>query len=238
MVVVFSSSMSCAYELKTKNVLYEDDFESYRVGQAPTGAWSQSGEGSVAISDSKKYKGSQSVYFEAGESYKNRAFLSIEEIFPVKNNQYYASMYMYVQEASPDGVHWTMLQSAGRVQGEAYRSEVRYGGQHRKQLMANYDTMGVASDCWQHSSVKIPEQEWFKVQWFFDGQTDTMKFWLNDELLEDISLTKQGQGCGAHDTDDLWRFPIFENLDIGWVDYQTGGGKRQIWIDDVVLWQE
>jgi len=223
---------------ENKKILFQDDFESYIKNSLPTGAWNHSGNGSITISNSKSVSGKQSVAFVSGEGYQEHAFLNLESIFPVKNNQYYGSMRMFVQEASPDGVHWTMLQSSGAVSGENYRSEVRYGGQHNKKLMANYETMGVASDCWQHSSVKIPEQEWFKVQWFFDGERDTMKFWLNDKLLQDISLSQQGQGCGGHDTNDLWHFPIFENLAIGWVDYQTGGGNRYLWIDDVILWQE
>ena len=231
-------NIGCVNHSVNKNILFEDDFESYAMGSVPDSPWIKTGLGSVLVDNLRSVSGNQSVHFISGESYKNHAFLKLESIFPVEKNQYYGSMQMYVEEASPDGVHWTMLQSSGAVNGEEYRSEVRYGGQHDKQLMANYETMGVASDCWQHSSVKIPEKEWFQVQWFFDGESDTMKFWLNGQLLEEISLSKKGQGCGAHETNDLWRFPVFENLVIGWVDYQTGGGQRKLWIDDVVVWQE
>ncbi len=231
-------NIACVNHSVNKNILFEDDFESYAKGSVPDSPWIKTGQGSVLIDNVRSVSGNQSAHFISGESYKNHAFLKLERIFPVEKNQYYGSMHMYVKEASPDGVHWTMLQSSGPVQGENYRSEVRYGGQHNKQLMANYDTVGISSDCWKHSLVKIPEKAWFKVSWFFDGESDTMKIWLNNNLLSEISLSKKGEGCVGHDAKDLWHFPKFENVVIGWVDYQTGGGKRELWIDDVRIWQE
>ncbi len=97
-------------------------------------------------------------------------------------------MEMFVKKASPDGIHWTMLQSSGKVSGEAFFSEIRYGGQHRKNLMANYETLGVKSDCWQHPKENIPEQKWFNIRWFFDGESNLMKIWLDNVLLDEITV--------------------------------------------------
>lgn len=222
---------------QNEHILFQDDFEAYTVGEAPQAPWKKEGAGKVAIDTTKHYSGKQSVHFTSGEGYKNRALIGLSHIFPVAENRYYGSLQLYVAKASPDGVHWTMIQSSGQVPGKNYRSEVRYGGQHNQQLMANYETMGVASDCWQHSSVKIPENQWCSLKWFFDGTTDTMKLWLNDVLVEEITVTGSGQGCVANDTNGQWSFPVFENIFVGWVDYQTGGGTRNVWIDDVTIWK-
>ncbi|HAA22584.1 MAG TPA: hypothetical protein DCP28_28900, partial [Cytophagales bacterium] len=174
------------------------------------------------------------------EGYANRAFLGLHGApwFPLPHNAYYAAMYLWVEEASPDGIHWTMVQSSGPVTGENYTSEVRYGGQHRQQLMANYDTQGVATDCWHHATVALPEKQWVKIGWYFDGPANLMKFWLNDTLLEELTVQGQGQGCVADGLTGQWKFPVFENIVIGWVDYQTGGGTRRLWIDDFEVYQE
>ena len=128
-----------------------------------------------------------------------------------------------------------MIQSSGKVKGTDFSSEIRYGGQHQKKLMANYDTQGVKSDCWQHSQTKIPEKKWFKLQWHFNGNEDHMQLWLDGVFIESISLEGKGEGCAESGTDGKWKFPVFENVLVGWVDYQTGGGDRNIWIDDIVI---
>ena len=142
---------------------------------------------------------------------------------------------MYVNEASKDGIHWTFLQASGKIKDKDYSAEVRYGGQHYKQFMANYDTKGITTDCWQHSEPKIPEQEWFTITWRFNGETNTMKLWLNDTLIEKITVVDYGEGCLKDELNNKWVFPIFDTLSLGWADYQKGGGQRTVWIDDVVI---
>ncbi len=220
---------------KNETILFKDDFENHKVGQVPGAPWEKTGEGTVLIDDTKSFSGGQSVHLVSGEGYTNRAFIGIDHIFPILQNKYYGKLKMYVEEASPDGIHWTMIQSSGKVSDGSFSAEVRYGGQHHKRLMANYDTNGVKSDCWQHSEIEIPEQEWFSLQWYFDGSKNTMKLWLNEEEITSISVIDKGEGCVDKGTNGKWKFPVFENVLIGWVDYQTGGGKRSIWIDDVVI---
>jgi len=232
MVIVFVSFLSCD---ETSHVLYQDSFEKYTIGETPNEPWEKTGKGVAIIDDTKSFSGSKSVHFVTGEGYQNRAFLGIDHIFPLKNNAYYGSLKMYVEEASPDGVHWTMIQSSGKVADELYSSEIRYGGQHNKKLMANYETQGVKSDCWKHSQEKIPEGKWFTLQWYFNGNEDTMQLWLDDVLIESITVVDSGEGCVANGTNGQWKFPIMENVLLGWVDYQTGGGTRNIWIDDVII---
>lgn len=230
--ILFGVSISCQQE---SAILFQDDFEHHEVNKSPDSPWKVYGEGTVAIDTTKSFSGKQSVHFVSGEGYKNRAFIGLDHLFPVQGNTYYGKLKMYVEEASPDGIHWTMIQSSGKVQGEQFSAEVRYGGQHHKNIMANYDTQGVRSDCWQHSNVQLPEQEWFTIDWFFDGTHNLMKFWLNGKEVSSVTVQDKGEGCVANDTNGQWKFPVFENVLVGWVDYQTGGGHRSVWIDDVIL---
>ena len=230
--IVFLLLLSCK---ERSNILYEDNFEKYTLGKTPEKPWKKTGKGVAVIDTKKSFSGSKSVHFITGEGYKNRAFLGIDHIFPLVDNAYYGSLKMYVQEASPDGVHWTMIQSSGKVKDEDYFSEIRYGGQHQKKLMANYETKGVKSDCWQHSSVKIPEEKWFTLQWYFNGNEDRMQLWLDGISIGAITVIGKGEGCVDNGTNGQWKFPVIENVLLGWADYQTSGGIRHIWIDDVVI---
>ncbi|WP_120650119.1 hypothetical protein [Aquimarina sp. AD1] len=232
MILAFLSLLSCN---ETSEVLYKDSFEAYSVGETPSDPWEKTGNGIAVIDDTKSFNGNKSVHFVTGEGYNNRAFLGINHIFPLKNNAYYGSLKMYVQEASPNGIHWTMIQSSGKVKSEDYSSEIRYGGQHNKKLMANYETQGVKSDCWKHSDIEIPEGKWFTLQWYFNGNQDTMRLWLDGESIESLTVVGNGEGCVENDTNGQWKFPIMENILLGWVDYQTGGGTRNIWIDDLII---
>lgn len=217
-----------------KTIVFEDDFESGTLTKAPQNPWVVSGHGTVVIDSSNSFSGNKSAYFKSGEGFANRAFLSLSTIFPIQNNAYYGSMQMFVKKAPPNGVHWTMIQSSGTVDKQ-YLAAVRYGGQHHQQLMANYDTKGVESDCWQHSTVKIPENRWFKVQWYFNGPENTMQLWIDNQEIDQLKVIGSGEGCVKNGTQNQWVFPAFESLDIGWVDYQKEGGTRHVWIDDVVI---
>ncbi len=236
--LIFGMAAACFFLLnscKQKNIFFEDDFESYTVDAPPGMPWEKSGEGTVFIDTTRAFSGKQSVHFISGEGYTNRAFIELSQFFPIPGNNYYGAMKMYVEEASPDGIHWTMIQSAGKVPGEGFYAEVRYGGQHEKRLMANYDTKGVKSDCWQHSQLKIPEKKWFAVQWYFDGEKDEMQFWLDGQKITDLTVKEKGEGCLENDLEGRWMFPVIEKLSVGWVDYQKKGGTRHVWIDDIIL---
>lgn len=218
-------------------VLFSDDFESYEAGSVPSAPWTKSGDGKVTVDSTRSFSGRQSVHFISGEAYPNRAILTFasKDVFPLKENRYYGRMEMYVEEASPDGVHWTMVESSGKVPGKDFVAEVRYGGQHNKRLMANYETVGAGTDCWQHSSVRIPEKRWFRIDWMFDGQGRIMKLWIDGKPIDEITVKGRGEGCLGNDLNGEWIFPVFENVQIGWVDYQPNGGERSVWIDDFAI---
>ncbi|MEI9935597.1 MAG: hypothetical protein WDO69_00100 [Pseudomonadota bacterium] len=214
-----------------------DDFESYTT--QPAAPWTVStNQGTVAIDTQRHMSGKQSVKFSTtGVNTYQRAFIGIDGApFPLANNAFYGRMMIYTTAAANDGVHWTMIQAEGPVAAQGItNATVRYGGQQMKSLMANYDSTGKKSDCWQHSATKMPEGQWACMQWYFDGKTNTQKFWLNGAAVDDLTVTGQGQGCIDHDTNDMWYFPQdFSKAYVGWESYQKDDA-REVWIDDVAL---
>src|SRR4051812_21496865 len=215
-----------------------EDFESY--SDKPAGPWKvESNAGTtVGIDTTKHVSGSQSVKFTTdGVNSYQRAFIGLTGApFPIAGNAFYGRMMMYVTQAANDGVHWTMIQADGPVAAQGITTaNVRYGGQQMKQLMANYDSSGKKSDCWQHSATKMPEGKWACMQWYFDGKTNTQKFWLDSVAIADLTVTGAGQGCIAHETNDTWYFPQdFTKSYVGWESYQKDDA-RQVWIDDFAL---
>ncbi|HYQ02735.1 MAG TPA: hypothetical protein VER96_28880, partial [Polyangiaceae bacterium] len=110
-----------------------------------------------------------------------------------------------------------------------------YGGQQMKSLMANYDSTGKKSDCWQHSATKMPEGQWACMQWYFDGKTNTQKFWLNGTAIADLTVEGEGSGCVNNELNGKWYFPQdFSKAYVGWESYQKDDA-REVWIDDVAI---
>jgi hypothetical protein len=214
-----------------------DDFESY--SDKPAMPWTVNvdggGAGKVVIDTAQHKSGTKSVKFTtSGAVAYQRAFIGLTKPFPVANNAFYGRMMIYTTKAANDGVHWTMIQGEGARTDGITRADVRYGGQHQQSLMANYDSSGKASDCWQHSQTKMPEGKWACIEWYFEGATNTQKFWLDGKAIDDLTVVGQGQGCIAHDTGDKWLFPTFDHLYLGWESYQTDD-PREVWIDDVAV---
>ena len=91
----------------------------------------------------------------------------------------------------------------------------------------------VVCDCWHHSKTTIPLNRWACVEWQFDGATNTQRFWLDGQPIDDLTVVGKGDGCINHDLMDNWYFPTFNALRLGWEHYQLGPGEA--WIDDVAV---
>jgi len=238
--------------------LFCDDFESYTVGQAPTGNWTRSvSSGSTAAVDSAQFRsGSKSVKFVAasGSGSKN-AYIRLgnatgKTIFPVTPNGIYGRMMFRLESAPSASVHWTFLQGSGLISGQNYHALYRYGGQLPvmngstfvgNQFMANYETpdsyggTGPSSDCYKHANkIVVPTGAWSCAEWQFDGPTNTMRFWLDGAAVDSLTVMNTGSGCVNQPATYTWTAPTFDRLDLGWESYQQDSA-RTIWIDDVVV---
>ncbi|EDM73706.1 hypothetical protein PPSIR1_16830 [Plesiocystis pacifica SIR-1] len=229
-----------------------EDFEGQPLGQAPGAPWTPEGEGTALVDDQRAFGGRHSLRLETTAGWDGRALLGLSDAALFPTTHLFGRARLYLTEASPDGVHWTMVQASGPTEAEGvwdgpFTAELRYGGQHQQRLMANYDTPGTydtppagpASDCWQHSQTVMPQGQWTCMEWEFDAETDTMRLWFDGAAIEDLTVGTMGEGCVNPGTAEVWYYPdSFEAMHIGWVDYQNTGGSRELWIDDVALGTE
>jgi hypothetical protein len=216
--------------------LFCDDFESYTGTPGAPWAVTKNSQGNVVIDGAQHKSGTKAFKFTtSGAATYQQSFITLAKPFPVANNAFYGRMMIYATKVANDGVHWTMIQGEGSVTTPAIeRALVRYGGQHQQAMMANYDSNPVKSDCWKHSATKMPEGKWACMEWYFEGATNTQKFWLDGKAIDDLTVVEKGEGCVAHETEDKWLFPQFKKVSVGWESYQTDDA-REVWIDDVAL---
>ena len=225
-----SGTGSCA------GALICEDFEAYT--GTPGAPWKvmKNAAGNVIIDGAQHKSGTKAVKFTTtGAADYQQAYLSLDKIFPIASNAFFGRMMIYATKAANDGVHWTMIEGEGAATAQGITStKVRYGGQHEQRLMANYDSSGKASDCWQHSATKMPEGQWACMEWYFDGTTNTQKFWLNGKAIDDLTVVGEGEGCGSQETQGKWIYPSFARINLGWESYKTDA-PREVWLDDVAI---
>lgn len=231
--------------------LFCDDFEDYTVGQPPGQPWRASldgndNNGTVNVDATRAFSGTQAVLANAplGNSYR-RAYFALDQgssanIFPAAAQQMFGRAMMWLEAAPGVDSHWTFVQGEGQRTDEngTYNALYRYGGQHQQgaQLMANYETTTIATDCYQHSASTMPVGAWTCVEWRFVVASNEMQFWLNGTELTDIHTTGSGEGCGGDALDGQWLAPpAFQTLYLGWEHYQLPTRDINLWVDDVVV---
>ena len=234
--------------------LFCDDFEAHESGKAPGAMWTaRVSAGAVSVDGTQHYSGTKAVKFTTeGAAGTKTAFIRLksDSVFPAAGNAFYGRMMYFLEAAPTSAVHWTILQATGTVPGQNYRAQYRYGGQHPvmqegmfvgSQLMANYETpdsysgTGPSTDCWQHANQTVlPTGKWTCLEWQFDGPQNQLRFWLDAQPVESLSVTGTGQGCVSQSEGYVWAAPDFAELEIGWESYQEDGA-RTAYIDDLVV---
>ncbi len=215
-----------------------DSFEGDAVGAAPGAPFSaKPNAGTVVVSDARAHSGAHSVKGSTSSAQYQSALFDTKgaPLFPLPSNELYGRMMVWLENPAADGVHWTMLNAAGPVPGHAgVTAYVRYGGQLAGKLMANYDTSGASTDCWQHSATVMPIGKWVCFAWRFHGATNEMELWMDGKELTDLHVSGSGQGCIGNGLGGQWLAPTYESASLGWESYQQDVGHT-MYVDDVVL---
>lgn len=231
-----------------------DDFETYRSGVPPPTPWLVAKTaGTVTIDTTRAFTGVQSVKVSAPAS---TGFQSVMLRFtghglPTTGNVVFGRMMFWLDSSPMAQVHWTFIDGEGLVPTMSYHAVERYGGQNPltaadggflgNELMASYDTpdsyngVGPSSDCYQHAQGEVvPVSTWTCAEWEFDGPDNTMRFWMNGQPLDDLTVAGTGEGCTSQPSTYVWSAPQFAQVDLGWEAYQADDA-RNLWLDDVAI---
>lgn len=218
-----------------------DDFEASPSGGKPGAPWSVSeNNGAVVVSSERAFSGSNSVHCTGNAGRFAQAYFSVTgaPLFPAVGQAMYGRMMLWVRDNPVGSIHWTNVSAEGRSAADDYTAFYRVGGQVDGHLLANYWTEGNSTDCWDHSTTVMPVGDaggWTCLEWHYQTATDELEFWLNGRALDDMHIVGKGEGCIAHDLNDVWQAPAaFDVLRLGWEHVATTD-QRDIWIDDVAV---
>jgi hypothetical protein len=231
-----------AVALCPEGTLFCDDFED--AAGALAAPWRTStNQATVTVDELQAFSGTKAVHVNAPQAGTyHRGYFALDQgsspIFPGVAQEMYGRAMVYLADYPNADVHWTFIQGEGRAADDTHNALYRYGGQHQNgaQLMANYETTDIATDCWDHSASVLPEAQWTCVEWHFTVATNDMQFWLNGTELTDIHVTDRGEGCGGQALAGQWLAPpAFQTLYLGWEHYQQTMNPIDLWMDDVVV---
>ena len=201
------------------------DFDSETAGGKPAAPWTGMG----TIDSTRAVSGKNALRVPAGG---DGAFAMIAPtaVLPNAANEYYGRV-MFWTDAVP-GNHWTFVRSRGAVMGKAFTAEYTYGGSGRD-LIANYDTVGAASDCWKTGGA-VPLGKWTCMEWHFKGATNELELWIDGVADDGAHVVGKGDGCVNNGTAGVWYAPTFVSLELGFASYGATAGFS-VWYDDLVL---
>jgi hypothetical protein len=202
------------------------DFEADTPGAKPPAPWTGQG----TIDGAKAAHGKNSLHVLAGG---DGAFATVKPpgFFPPAGNEYFGRA-MFWADAVPTS-HWTFVRSKGPVAGMSFSAEYTYGGTG-KHFIANYDSQGVASDCWKDAG-NVPLGKWSCLEWHFKGATNELELWVDGAADPKAHVVGKGDGCIANGTGGTWYAPTFNSLELGFAVYGASTTGFSVWYDDVAL---
>lgn len=226
--------------------LFCDDFEGWDAGAAPGAPWQVTlNKGTVAVSTTRAASGQKSVRVAvqagvSGDSFR-RAVLTLSgaPVLPVTGNNLFGRMRVWVNDL-PSGdkndnelVHYSFISGSGHSAAAGGTTLVKYGAMNFKRFLANYWEGPTKYDCWRNSATAMPEGRWSCLEWQFDGPRNEARLWLDGAALTDATILGMGDGC-VGTTNQPWKFPVFDRLELGWQNYQLWSGQ-ELWVDDVAI---
>ena len=224
-----------------------DGFEGATAGSAPAAPWKVevNGAGTVSVSTTRAFRGTKSVKITTPTAAYQKAFLvtSGAPLFPAAQGTLYGRVMMWLEggaQAAGNDVHWTLIEASGPVPNQTnVNAFYRWGGQYQtstppNDIMANYDTSGKATDCWDHSKERTPLNKWACWSWKFAGPTNELELAIDDKVVADAHVVNKGEGCLANDLAGVWAAPAFTKTGLGWESYQQDPGHT-MYLDDVIL---
>ncbi len=212
-----------------KNLLICDDFEAEALGGAPDPTiWTvDKGVGAtVAVDDSQFRHGKHALHLHTLPD-SNKALMHETKTFPLPggtNSLYGRANVMIAAGLTVPKDHTNFFEASGKVNGQD--GNYRYGAAGAK-FFANYNP----GDPGESSKTAVPVGVWSCVEWAFLGDTNEMRFWIDDKEITDLAVPPAGVNG------KVWTAPNFNSFYFGWITYatDTASDHYDIWYDDVAI---
>lgn len=210
-----------------------EDFEGATLGGYPdgwdlraTGTWLGGGMG---VADDAAYRGTQSLRLDGAEN--GAQWLAYQGELGELATQHFGRMFVRVQTPAPwpaDGVlHGDFFEARGPY-GEGNVNSVRWGiVENTEQFFQWIYNVQRSSDEFATGTPYTYQWdgEWFCMEWHHDQTTQAATLWLDGaevtELTQSADLNPE--------------IPVYDDISVGWANYQVANPPFVVWIDEVAL---
>jgi hypothetical protein len=215
--------------------------EDFETGSLNTAIWKVSGTTPV-IDGMQHARGAKALHItQTGDGL---SYIKETTTFPEPNNTYFGRVFVYFKSLPiPPGMtyaHWTMLAASGTgVPGEIRVSGQLQNGKNLFGVGTDNRTDGGSGD-WTNSDndpkgapVAVPLDTWLCIEWMHKGDTNETAFWWDDVAHPSLSTTAAVVHGG--NPGNPYLLPEFNQLWIGWQEYQTSTEIFESWIDEIAI---
>ncbi len=183
----------------------------------------QSAGGSVHFED-----GAMRVNLPASDSAHGAIQLQSGNVFPVRGNHFFGRVQILIEPTAPTS-HSRILTAEGPLDGAPARYRLDVNGGVLNSRYTHNPTVEQHGG-WRKLGRDAEVDVWTCIEWEFDGQTNSMRYWFDGELDVDMEVD------GAIE-DPPWVAPEFDDFELGYHTYQAAGNgdNFDFWFDDLVL---
>lgn len=170
--------------------------------------------GTVVIDDTLPLHGQRSLHVRLPSADGAHAGLRTGVPFPVADNRFFGRAMFYVTPDAPE-THSAAIVARGDLDGATAQYRLDSNG---RELNSRYTHPPTVE---QHGGLEkfgydVPVQQWLCIEWEYDGGNDTMRYWMDGEEIESMTVT-------ADSREQPWIAPVFEDFEVGYRTYQAGG---------------
>jgi len=215
-----------------------EDFEDTNLGAVPDG-WSTYSptEGMIGVADDQAASGTKSL--KLGQTNDYRLMHRDASALP---STHWGRIRYRVQTPVPDAfVHSTLVSFTGkspaddadlemRVVDTVKQSSTQQDIANRHQFLYNVQRLGQNEFGKEGPYDWMFEAQWHCVEWYVSSDNQAFRFFFDGDEVEQMAFEN---GAGNYDNSEIPS--TFDQLRIGWANYQDASPGFVAWIDDVAI---
>ncbi len=207
------------------------DFESATLGGfpdgwglRPSGVW---GGNSIGVTDEDAAHGSQALKIE-GSNVGAQWMTYMGDVTPLADG-HWGRMYFRMGTPIPwpggGVIHGDVFEARGNWNGSTH--QVRWAAIENNQMKHNWgynvQTSNAGEFIFETSYVYDWPGDWFCIEWHHDQGAQQATLWVEGEEILAVTSDQDPQ------------LPSFDDISVGWANYQDANPQFVVYIDDVVL---
>ena len=173
------------------------------------------------------------LHVHLGSSQGAHGIIELQEgqVFPLEPNHFFGRVHVLIEPEAPES-HSFMISASGQLDGALARYRLDVNGGRLNSRYTHNPTVEQHGG-WKKLGIDAPDAVWTCFEWEYDGETNSMRYWFDGELDQDMEVDGEVE-------DPPWVAPTFTRFEIGYHTYQAApnGDDFDVWFDDLALGTE